>query len=509
MEPFFDYLLSSFGHKKTDKEKNEACREAYDKWSEMNIKESDDPNPIKVRKRDIFEETCRVLEMPSDDRIHYLKKRSHRITCELCIACKQCEDTYWNELAKLLSAEQAKSKFMLPEEIRKLLVLQEKPQEMYVNSYRKAKDSYNYQNKLVMLKGFSSSTPLLLNHTFNTNAYSGGGFYFKWNGTGIVMDPGYHFIDNLHACGLNVLDVDIVIITHEHIDHNNDMRLLDDLHYNASKIYYDNKILWDADTGNITSQKTELHKIHWYMDEVSYQIALLLNKKDSGFSTEYNKLYNMGYVVNKSDKGYKEINLTPDIQMKVFQTNHELEKKGSGNKFLPHTFGCAFECGDEAGICTQIGYTSDTAYDKNVPMMDALVGSDILIANISGIYEDDILLQKPKDKHLGYYGCYKLVEELEKMAPDKLKYVLLSEFSNLIHDIRFDTAKYMQCEIQHNIRQNIHVFPAEVGMIIEMKDIKVRCSGCHRYADEVTILRPEEENGKIQYFCSGCTYRLN
>ena len=84
-----------------------------------------------------------------------------------------------------------------------------------------------------MLKGMSSSTPAMLNNIFDTNDYVGGGFYLNWNGYGVAIDPGYSFVHNLHHYGLSVLDVQAVIITHEHIDHNNDMRLLDDLGKNG------------------------------------------------------------------------------------------------------------------------------------------------------------------------------------------------------------------------------------------------------------------------------------
>ena len=127
-----------------------------------------------------------------------------------------------------------------------------------------------------MLKGFSSSTPFLLNHSLNTNHYSGGGFYLNWDGFGIAVDPGYHFVQNLHQNGLNVLDIDAVIITHEHIDHNSDMRLLDDLHYNASKVFRDDVWVWDEHSCSVSQEKVPRHTIVWYMDEVTYSMAELL-----------------------------------------------------------------------------------------------------------------------------------------------------------------------------------------------------------------------------------------
>ena len=47
-----------------------------------------------------------------------------------------------------------------------------------------------------------------------------------------------------------------------------------------------------------------------------------------------------------------------------------------------------------------IGYTSDTHYEESVA--ENLKGSNIIIANISGVYEDDIKKINYKNRHLGY-----------------------------------------------------------------------------------------------------------
>ena len=89
-----------------------------------------------------------------------------------------------------------------------------------------------------------------------------------------------------------------------------------------------------------------------------------------------------------------------------------------------------FSCENEDGTFRKIGYTSDTAFHKDVvPIMcKAMKECAIIIENISGIYEDDILLKVMKEKHLGYYGCYKLIDEIHREPDNELRYVLLSEF---------------------------------------------------------------------------------
>ena len=225
-----------------------------------------------------------------------LQELSYRfVQCGLCFVCQNCEEEYWNALKEILLDEEAhdsepnKSDFLIPEEMKELLRQKERPVDIYIENYRHR--IFNKRNILVMLKGFSSSTPILLNYAHNTNFYSGGGFYIHWNGVGIAIDPGYLFVQNLQDYGLNVLDIDVVIITHEHIDHSSDMRILDDLHYNASSNYSEKIDRWDEEHSTVTRVEKEKHKIKWYMDSVTCEEAVLLAKKESGFDRKLNQLY--------------------------------------------------------------------------------------------------------------------------------------------------------------------------------------------------------------------------
>lgn len=403
-------------------------------------------------------------------------------------------------MQKILSDGNIQSEYSLPGEIEELLMQKEKPEEIYVKNYILTRQMHQYHNKLVMLKGFSSSTPFLLNHSLNTNHYSGGGFYLNWDGFGIAVDPGYHFVQNLHQNGLNVLDIDAVIITHEHIDHNSDMRLLDDLHYNASKVFRDDVWVWDEHSCSVSQEKVPRHTIVWYMDEVTYSMAELLRDKGSGFAEECNEIHCV--------RAGQDIKLSKNVKLQVFQTKHE-QMKNKKDIFWKHTFGCAFLCEQaDNATCRKIGYTSDTAFHADIAsdMCETLKDCDIIIENISGIYKDDILLQVMKERHLGYNGCYRLIEELHKRSANKLRYVLLSEFSNLVNDIRFDIAKYMQDNIHKKIDSGICVYPAEVGMVVDLDELLVQCSECHGFTKQPIVVKQEDENTPLRYCCDQCAY---
>ncbi len=240
---------------------------------------------------------------------------------------------------------------------------------------RSQKDKFG--NRFIVLKGMSSSTPTMLNNIFDTEDFVGGGFYFCWQGYGVAIDPGYYFIKNLHHYGLSVLDIDAVIITHEHVDHNNDMRLLDDLHFAVSRYAKDD---------------TDSHMIDWYLDKVSFGIADILRNNKVGFQEKANRLHCI--------QGNEVIELVNEsLMLETFPTEHVYSKEAKA--YGDHTFGCKF-LGKKEGLQRTLVYTSDTKYFSR--LSEIIKDTDIVIANISGIYEDDFMLIKEKNSHLGYYA---------------------------------------------------------------------------------------------------------
>ena len=44
-----------------------------------------------------------------------------------------------------------------------------------------------------------------------------------------MVDPGINFMENMHFTVLNINDINAVLVTHDHIDHNGDLPAIDDL----------------------------------------------------------------------------------------------------------------------------------------------------------------------------------------------------------------------------------------------------------------------------------------
>lgn len=333
------------------------------------------------RKKEIWNLTKELQQIDSEDdrqkRLQELCQKEER--CSLCVRCVHCEQMYWKELVQAFLHKQVglkdRSPLTLPEYIKNVLEQKENPVDIYLDRHRRR--HYVDQNCLLILKAFSSSTPILLNYAKGTDTYSGGGFYIRWNGCGIAVDPGYRFIERLHEAGYSVLDINVVIVTHEHIDHTNDIRLLDDLHYNAAKQNREYEYGWDSEHFSIVRNSARRHKILWYMDSVTCEMVRVFSKKESGFNREYNNIYCINVDPNETEElkdrfaGFAEvitdsdIQIGSDIRMNVFPTYHESFKKEGKTEFFHHTYGCVFECISIDSESQYIGYTSDTSLGNN------------------------------------------------------------------------------------------------------------------------------------------------
>ena len=69
---------------------------------------------------------------------------------------------------------------------------------------------------LLVLREWNSYTPAI---PAEEERDRGGGYFIRHGGEGIVVDPGYDFIQNFHRAGGVLADIDHIIITHAHDDH--------------------------------------------------------------------------------------------------------------------------------------------------------------------------------------------------------------------------------------------------------------------------------------------------
>lgn len=420
----------------------------------------------------------------SDAVIQALKEAN---SCKLCTDCKKCSNRFYLAVAEKLIDDYQDSEFSrieaelqkkygaisfrkIPQQLKIHLENHDTMKEHYVQQSVGREQSSSIENKLIMLKGMSSSSPYIYNNVYNTNHYTGGGFYININGFGIAVDPGYGFVENMHKNKIGIHDINAVIITHFHLDHTSDMRIIDDLNYQFNK------------------GKT-IPSINWYLDETSYDILY----------KGYDKENNIPTVITP-ERFNTETTVSDDITLYPFHTIHVQDYEKSTKTEIVYkndTYGFVLTC-TVNNKDFRIGYTSDTRYFNGLE--NHLENCDIIIANISGIYPEDYLFIKEKANHLGYMGCFKLLQNIN----NRPKIAILSEFWNGTTDIRFDTCRVLADELEDKVR----ILPGEIGMNLDFTRTYIKCSQCGKYdsINNIRTIRPHEDFDKIMYICSDCMY---
>lgn len=325
-------------------------------------------------------------------------------------------------------------------------------------------------NFMMILKGFSSSSPFFypaLRERFHHIPIRGGGFFVKWRGYGIVIDPGINFMENMHRNNLYIRDINAVIVTHNHIDHNGDLFTIDDFASQFDK--NDIELYCDYDTAKECENRIK-------------------------------KFRKPPFTINSKTPS---MNINGQICLYVEQTQHMIDKKEGNNIYYKENNSFAIKLilkDDNGTTVTSIGYTSDTCYMNVLP---AFFGDcDYIIANISETNDNDYKRQNYKDTHLGYYGCYTLIEKIKSSQMKKTVFIL-SEFWAGKGDVRKELVKRLRIDTGYD-----SIYLGDIGMMFFLNkgDKAFRCSHCccAKPLEELRIIRTGGEYSPFITVCSDC-----
>ncbi|HIY00395.1 MAG TPA: MBL fold metallo-hydrolase [Candidatus Blautia faecipullorum] len=347
--------------------------------------------------------------------------------------------------------------------------------EQYIKRYFDRKDNLidSEISYIKVLKEWSSSTPLMYQGV-EQNENVGGGFFIRWKNKGIVIDPGLNFVQNLHKANLSVLDIDIVIVTHNHIDHNSDLKVILDIKYQCeSALQYSNIKLntWEKDQVS--------RSIRFYVDHSTYE--------EHRKNFEENKCDVTQFDTIISQKEKQHIKYSDSIEIQYFKTIHI-------NQGVSYGIVLDLKNGD---TCKKIGFTSDTKYFPELPVHMSEV--DYLIANLSEIEKADLCKKGYKYNHLGYHGCCDLICHNE-IYPT---YFILSEFWGGKGDIRQEIAQYLKID-SLSCKKDIYIIAGDTELCIDLENDNIRCSKCGGFVHRDNIAVQNTEGRKLIYICNRC-----
>ncbi len=348
-------------------------------------------------------------------------------------------------------------------------------QENIFKSIRQIEDGYKtftdtkrsipdgFPSFLSVLRKWNSYTPIIPSEKGDNK---GGGYFLYHSGKGIVIDPGFNFIENFYQEGFKVADIDAVLITHAHNDHTVDFEPILTLVHKHNDAIGDSvkEELKDKDENEIKHEiekriKEQGKKIDVFLNVGTFmKYSGWLNLKDSG---EINNV-----TVLQPDTTYQ---LLKDYDGIIIHTT-----KAKHDEIIDNKYAIGFIL-DIKGI--KVGFTGDTGWDweNNGSIAKAFIEHKpkLVIAHLGSIKrrefnyvgaknEDDIN-KCFYDNHLGLLGMAKF---LDTVKPDL---TIISEFG--------EELKRFRKEIVQGIGEvlKLNCLPGDIGLHIRLSDIGVYC----------------------------------
>lgn len=338
----------------------------------------------------------------------------------------------------------------------------------YINYKEHVSLTRNIDDMFICLKGVSSSTPFFHSSAFDD--ITGGGFYFRYKGKGIVVDPGIGFVTQMHRHNIFIDDIDYVIITHNHIDHCNDASSISAMNYDFNKC----RSREHAFFSKFFDIDDPYHSIVWIVDDASgEQVRSFVNKES--------ELILLSKIAENSPDYYE---ISDFISIKAVHTRHingSTDSFGIKLRFL----------GDDLEYIW--GYSSDTKYFPE--LLEFFDDCKALILNVSDIYPSDVKSNKLKSSHLGFTGCKEIITK------SKSRLVLISEFACINGDNRFEIANLLA-----DCTTDARVLPTEIGLKVSISVENAICCFCEQFEPlaQIKAIRPSKSFSKLKYVCNKC-----
>ena len=352
--------------------------------------------------------------------------------------------------------------------------------------------------EICTLQRWNSFTPILSTATAPS---TGGGYFISTGYHGIVIDPGFHFIQNFRAAGKIFSEIDYVLITHAHNDHTADLESLLTLQHKYNDEIKGHKF---SSKENCIYRKVmrkhpyeKKETINSMVDDIFLhsprrkRLQIFINpgvKEKCGFLKLNSRDYDLTILntkqVNYNDTSSKDT-LFGGIEIGGFEDNvivYPIPTRHYDLETERDCFGYVVIFQSERII---LWYTGDTGYTEDMghhfmrikKMLAHNVGISvedmssyegfILLAHLGGFKPHEQYLYRSNaskafyDNHLGRLGMCKIIECLKPSV------CLVSEFGEEFAGCRKEFADMLHGQYPKTI-----FLPVDTGLRIMLKDVQ-------------------------------------
>jgi len=387
---------------------------------------------------------------------------------------------------------------------------------------------------LIVLRRWNSFTPGL---SSPASPSKGGGYFLYFKGenkksTGIVIDPGFDFVDNLFFEGFSIRDIDIVLITHAHPDHTDNFPKMLALFHEMNDRLKEKKEKKD-NKGKIDKKHIKVILSQGVFDLFNKQMDLSKESLKDIYVVDTRPIKEEGLIKCYNDN----IGNDEELKIEAFRTSH-------GDLTQWESIGFLFSIGKNESL-RKIGFTSDALWTdkfwknfKECDIVCAHLGSIVNILNnkkfcntfcenFSKRDDDEYTCKKLNDcKSSNFSPVNVSADKLKKQTQDekhlylgglssffapllendsKLKLGIISEFGEeLKGGIRMDLFHKFDDWFRDQ-NNNIRCLPGDIGLSVDIFSNDVFCQTCQRYVDRKKINPvPYEKEEAIFFVCDEC-----
>lgn len=305
-------------------------------------------------------------------------------------------------------------------------------------------------NKLKIIRKWNSSSPL-----YSQSVSLGGGYFLTLKNSrgetkGIAIDPGYNFLEIFREQYLGILDIDAIIVTHDHDDHSESIEGILSLiaKYNDYKVKGDSKVVdIFGSPGVMLKYQGIFNKTDREGNkEINFKLMIPGNKitEIDGESTMdkygFNLVVNQAYHPELWTNQESAVGVT--IETNIMYKHHPLK----------------------------LGITGDTRYETFIG--NQYQDSQILMLNIGSIEKEE---GKLLHSHLGLCGSINLLKEARLGKP---LLAILTEFGEEFKGRRKTISKIIELWAQP-MEQNLtnhefRVVPADLNLEIDLSELNIK-----------------------------------